>query len=118
MPTRQSGTTGSAVRWISSITVTTITVRLFTSVISKVAEGHCDLPVDEDLVYAVLHYDGAPSGAPTTDEDDDPSNVLQEHQLAALEDPGSPGGNVPADRVFDLSYSRDTGGGTRVRHLK
>ncbi|KAH6912620.1 laccase 16 [Coprinopsis sp. MPI-PUGE-AT-0042] len=69
--------------------------------------------LDEDLVYAVLHYDGAPSGPPTTDEDDDPSNVLQEHQLAPLEDPGSPGGNVPADRVFDLSYSRDTGGGTR-----
>ena len=71
--------------------------------------------VDEENVYAVLHYDGAPNAEPTTRADRDPENVLQEYTLAPLENPGAPGGSGPADRIIDLQFSRDTNGGTKVR---
>ncbi|KAJ2928522.1 hypothetical protein H1R20_g8580, partial [Candolleomyces eurysporus] len=69
--------------------------------------------LDEENVYAVLHYDGAPNAEPTTRRDRSPSNVLQEHTLVPLENPGPPGGSAPADRIIDLRYSRDTSGGTK-----
>ena len=72
------------------------------------------LAVDEEDVYAVLHYDGAPNAQPTTRADRDPDDVLQEYQLSPLENPGPPGGSGPADRVIDLEFSRSTSGGTKV----
>ncbi|TEB21723.1 laccase 17 [Coprinellus micaceus] len=68
---------------------------------------------DPENVYAVLHYEGAPDAEPTTRADRDPDNVLKEHELAPLENPGAPGGNAPADHVIDLQYSRSTNGGTK-----
>ncbi|TFK25254.1 laccase 17 [Coprinopsis marcescibilis] len=69
--------------------------------------------LDEEDVYAVLHYDGAPNAQPSTRADRDPDDVLQEYQLAPLENPGPPGGSGPADRVIDLEFSRSTSGGTK-----
>ncbi|KAJ2930965.1 hypothetical protein H1R20_g6128, partial [Candolleomyces eurysporus] len=69
--------------------------------------------LDEENVYAVLHYEGAPNAEPTTRADRDPENVLQEYTLAPLENPGAPGGSAPADRIIDLQFSRSTSGGTK-----
>ncbi|KAH6912909.1 laccase 17 [Coprinopsis sp. MPI-PUGE-AT-0042] len=69
--------------------------------------------LDEDNVFAVLHYDGASSGNPSGSGGGDPSNVLEEYQLAALENPGAPGGSAPANKIFDLTFTRDTNGGTK-----
>ncbi|CAA7270037.1 unnamed protein product [Cyclocybe aegerita] len=64
--------------------------------------------LDEENNYAVLHYAGAPSGEPTTRARDGVDNLLREHELAPLENPGAPGGSAPADRVIDLSFTRST----------
>ncbi|KAF6755667.1 laccase 16 [Ephemerocybe angulata] len=69
--------------------------------------------LDTDNVYAVLHYEGAPDAEPTTPAKVGASNVLEEYQLAALENPGAPGGSAPADRIIDLQFSRETSGGTK-----
>ncbi|TFK37392.1 laccase 16 [Crucibulum laeve] len=62
--------------------------------------------LDTKNVYAVLHYSGAPDAEPTTPADVGVQNLLQEYQLAALENPGAPGGSAPADRVIDLDFGR------------
>ncbi|EAU89184.2 laccase-1 [Coprinopsis cinerea okayama7 len=69
--------------------------------------------LDDELIYAVLHYDGAPNADPTTRADRDADNMLREHELVPLDNPGVPGGTGPADRVIDLQYSRSTSGGTK-----
>ncbi|KAF5327067.1 hypothetical protein D9619_004662 [Psilocybe cf. subviscida] len=61
--------------------------------------------LDTNNVYAVLHYQGAPNAEPTTDAEDGVDNLLQEYQLAALENPGAPGGSAPADRSIDLNFA-------------
>lgn len=61
--------------------------------------------MDTDNVYAVLHYQGAPDAEPTTEADGNVDNLLQEYQLAALENPGAPGGSAPADRSIDLNFA-------------
>jgi hypothetical protein len=63
--------------------------------------------VDPDNVHGVLHYDGASSSEPTTSKDPDEGTKLQEHLLRPLENPGAAGGSAPADRVIDLSFTRD-----------
>ncbi|KAG2008141.1 laccase 3 [Coprinopsis cinerea AmutBmut pab1-1] len=68
--------------------------------------------LDDENIYAVLHYEGAPNANPTTRADRSPSNVLKEHELVPL-DPGPPGGCGPADKIIDLQYSRDTSGTTK-----
>lgn len=73
--------------------------------------------VDTDNVYAVLHYAGAPNAEPATQADVGVSNLLQEYQLAALENPGAPGGSAPADRSIDLNFSEQvTNGRLQVGH--
>ncbi|KAF5323276.1 hypothetical protein D9619_013491 [Psilocybe cf. subviscida] len=67
--------------------------------------------VDTDNVYAVLHYAGAPNAEPATQADVGVSNLLQEYQLAALENPGAPGGSAPADRSIDLNFSEQVTNG-------
>ncbi|KAF8155428.1 laccase 16 [Crassisporium funariophilum] len=67
--------------------------------------------LDTRNVYAVLHYSGAPNADPTTQADQGPNNILEEYQLAALENPGAPGGNAPADRSIDLNFSQDVTNG-------
>ncbi|RDB27686.1 Laccase-4 [Hypsizygus marmoreus] len=66
--------------------------------------------LDTDKVYAVLHYDGAPSGEPTTSPGEGTGIVLKEYLLAPLENPGAPGGNRPADRTIDLRFDRSVNG--------
>jgi iron transport multicopper oxidase len=61
--------------------------------------------VDTNNVYAVLHYQGAPNAEPTTDAPGGVDNLLEEYQLAALENPGAPGGSAPADRSIDLNFA-------------
>nr|BAU94254.1 laccase [Pholiota microspora] len=67
--------------------------------------------LDTDDVYAVLHYAGAPDAEPTTKADVGVQNLLQEFQLAALINPGAPGGNAPADRSIDLNFGMDVKSG-------
>ena len=62
------------------------------------------LPVDTNDVFAVLHYAGAPDAEPTTQADVGVQNLLQEFQLAALVNPGAPGGSAPADRSIDINF--------------
>ena len=55
--------------------------------------------VDEENVYAVLHYDGAPNAEPTTRADRDPENVLQEYtQFLRLQ--GSESRNGPRVEIL------------------
>lgn len=68
--------------------------------------------LDTDRVYAVLHYDGAPTGDPSTSPGSPSGTLLQEHLLAPLENPGAPGGNGPADRTIDLHFQRTNDGQT------
>ncbi|TFK37385.1 laccase-4 [Crucibulum laeve] len=67
--------------------------------------------VDTENVYAVLHYQGASSSEPTTKAKVSASNLLQEHLLVPLENPGAPGGSQPADHVIDLQFTRDVNAG-------
>lgn len=67
--------------------------------------------MDTKNVYAVLHYQGSPDAEPTTKADDGVQNLLQEFQLAALENPGAPGGSAPADRVIDLNFNSEVKNG-------
>ncbi|KAF8075293.1 laccase 17 [Lyophyllum atratum] len=69
--------------------------------------------LDTDKVYAVLHYNGAPAGDPTTTASGRSGTLLEEHLLAPLENPGAPGGNRPADRTIDLKFSRENDGQTK-----
>ena len=62
------------------------------------------LPVDTNDVFAVLHYAGAPDAEPITQADVGVQNLLQEFQLAALVNPGAPGGSAPADRSIDINF--------------
>ncbi|PPQ70228.1 hypothetical protein CVT24_013086 [Panaeolus cyanescens] len=67
--------------------------------------------LDTKNVYAVLHYQGAPNAEPTTKADDGVDELLEEYELAALENPGAPGGNTRADRAIDLNFSLDVENG-------
>lgn len=74
--------------------------------------------MDINNVYAVLHYQGAPDAEPTTQASQSVQNLLQEYQLAALENPGAPGGSAPADRVIDLQFNNEVRNGRlMVRHI-
>ncbi|KAG6909528.1 hypothetical protein DXG01_017085 [Tephrocybe rancida] len=68
--------------------------------------------LDTGNVYAVLHYNGAPSAEPTTSPGSGSGTLLQEYMLAALVNPGAPGGSAPADRTIDLQFSQDNDGRT------
>ncbi|KAF9482102.1 laccase 16 [Pholiota conissans] len=67
--------------------------------------------LDTKNVYAVLHYSGASDAEPTTKADVSVNNLLQEYQLAALVNPGAPGGSAPADRSIDLKFSEQVKNG-------
>ncbi|KDR65767.1 hypothetical protein GALMADRAFT_260110 [Galerina marginata CBS 339.88] len=67
--------------------------------------------LDTNNVYAVLHYAGAPNAEPTTQADQSVQNLLEEYQLAALENPGAPGGSAPADRWIDLNFGMEVKNG-------
>uniref|UniRef100_A0A8H8CKY3 Laccase n=1 Tax=Psilocybe cubensis TaxID=181762 RepID=A0A8H8CKY3_PSICU len=67
--------------------------------------------LDTRNVFAVLHYIGAPDAEPTTQADQGAQNLLQEYQLAALINPGAPGGSAPADRSIDLDFSMEVKNG-------
>ncbi|KAF8479910.1 laccase 17 [Gautieria morchelliformis] len=60
--------------------------------------------------FAVLHYDTAPDADPTTPQ---PTGLpaggieFQEFNLIPLENPGAPGGDQPADQVFNLTFAPD-----------
>lgn len=60
--------------------------------------------MDTNDVFAVLHYAGAPDAEPITQADVGVQNLLQEFQLAALVNPGAPGGSAPADRSIDINF--------------
>ncbi|KJA25106.1 multicopper oxidase [Hypholoma sublateritium FD-334 SS-4] len=60
--------------------------------------------LDTNDVFAVLHYAGAPDAEPTTQADVGVQDLLQEFQLAALVNPGAPGGSAPADRSIDINF--------------
>ncbi|KAF8155412.1 laccase 17 [Crassisporium funariophilum] len=64
--------------------------------------------LDTNNVYAVLHYSGASASEPTTQASGTVINLLQEHLLAPLENPGAPGGNSPATKTIDLQFTRST----------
>ncbi|KAH9478935.1 Laccase-4, partial [Psilocybe cubensis] len=64
--------------------------------------------LDPENVYAVLHYEGASASEPTTKAKGSVDNLLKEHELVPLENPGAPGGNSPASRTIDLSFTRST----------
>lgn len=67
--------------------------------------------VDTKNVFAVLHYIGAPGAEPNTQADQGAQNLLQEFELAALINPGAPGGNAPADRSIDLDFGMEVKNG-------
>ncbi|KAF8074135.1 laccase [Lyophyllum atratum] len=68
--------------------------------------------LDTDDVYAVLHYNGAPSAEPPTTFVASGDTLLQEHLLVPLENPGAPGGNSPPDRTIDLQFQNGVDGQT------
>ncbi|KAF8521677.1 laccase [Gautieria morchelliformis] len=60
--------------------------------------------------FAVLHYDTAPDADPTAPQ---PTGLpeggieFQEFNLIPLQNPGAPGGDGPADHVFNLTFGPD-----------
>ncbi|KAG6906633.1 hypothetical protein DXG01_012849 [Tephrocybe rancida] len=69
--------------------------------------------LDTDNVYAVLHYNGAPSAEPTTSPGSGSGTLLEEYKLAPLINPGAPGGSAPAGRTIDLQFGQDNDGQTQ-----
>ncbi|KAF8578778.1 multicopper oxidase [Ramaria rubella] len=59
--------------------------------------------LDPTLVKAILRYAGAPIEDPTTTANI--TNPLVEERLHALINPGSPGGDVPADKYIELNIT-------------
>ncbi|KAF8583894.1 multicopper oxidase [Ramaria rubella] len=58
--------------------------------------------LDPTLTLAVLHYAGAPNAEPDGTTNSTATDLLLEQDLAALIDPGSPGGDVPPDVGFEM----------------
>ncbi|PPQ89788.1 hypothetical protein CVT25_008167 [Psilocybe cyanescens] len=64
--------------------------------------------LDTENVYGVLHFQGAPAAEPTTKAKNGADDLLKEYQLVPLVNPGAPGGNSPATRSIDLSFTWST----------
>ncbi|KAF8498798.1 laccase 6 [Gautieria morchelliformis] len=62
--------------------------------------------LDINLTLAVLRYAGAPDAEPDGSTNSTATNVLVEQDLHPLVDPGSPGGDVPADVTFNMNITQ------------
>ncbi|KAF8498797.1 laccase-1 [Gautieria morchelliformis] len=70
-------------------------------------EGLVNNPnMNANFTLAVLRYAGAPNAEPDGSTNSTATNLLVDEDLHPLINPGSPGGDVPADYTFDMKITQ------------